>query len=319
MTDLIFIADFVIAIGAIVAAILLLQQILKIHDIDWVKSYQYYLILVAVYGIFTIIGSVFTQNILTMMEVDAVKVQTIALLFPLLGIPIIYTAWYLFIKACREITLSQPKMVFTFIYFGILTLLFLFYGFQINNQAKESAFHVQQLIEPFKLAIIGVRVITLLFAVIPLFSNLKKLDPRFKKQFVVGSISIYLSIQAFILILFYFAYSNPIILFIFLFLYFGGEFIPVLLTYVYIKENNILFVEQNAKSDSWLTFLEKYQISSRESEIIEHICMGKSNREISDALFITLQTVKDHIYNIFIKTGIKNRVQLSNLANNYRD
>ena len=120
MTDLIFIADFIIAIGAIVAAILLLQQILKIHDIAWVKSYQYYLILVAVYGIFTILGSVFTQNILTMMEVDPVKVQTISLLFPLLGIPIIYTAWYLFIKVCREISQSQPGIVFTFVYFGIL-------------------------------------------------------------------------------------------------------------------------------------------------------------------------------------------------------
>ena len=42
--------------------------------------------------------------------------------------------------------------------------------------------------------------------------------------------------------------------------------------------------------------------------------MGKSNKEISDKLFISLQTVKDHVHNIFVKAGIKNRVQLSNLV-----
>lgn len=58
---------------------------------------------------------------------------------------------------------------------------------------------------------------------------------------------------------------------------------------------------------------EKYKISKREQEIIRLICQGKSNREIEDELFISLQTVKDHVYNIFQKTGVKNRVQLSNL------
>jgi DNA-binding CsgD family transcriptional regulator len=38
-----------------------------------------------------------------------------------------------------------------------------------------------------------------------------------------------------------------------------------------------------------------------------------TNQEISDSLFISVQTVKDHIYRIFLKTGVKNRVQLTNL------
>ena len=57
----------------------------------------------------------------------------------------------------------------------------------------------------------------------------------------------------------------------------------------------------------------KYQISKREKEIIELICKGMTNQQISDSLFISLQTVKDHVHRIFIKTGVKNRVQLSNL------
>ena len=59
--------------------------------------------------------------------------------------------------------------------------------------------------------------------------------------------------------------------------------------------------------------MEKFKISKREQEIIRLICLGKSNKEIEDELYISIQTVKDHIYNIYRKTGVKNRVQLTNL------
>jgi DNA-binding CsgD family transcriptional regulator len=59
--------------------------------------------------------------------------------------------------------------------------------------------------------------------------------------------------------------------------------------------------------------VERFAITSREEEIIELICQGKTNQEIADDLFISLQTVKDHNYNIFQKTGVRNRVQLVKL------
>lgn len=58
---------------------------------------------------------------------------------------------------------------------------------------------------------------------------------------------------------------------------------------------------------------ERYGITSREREIIELIREGKTNREIADLLFISVATVKDHNYNIFKKTGVRNRVELVNL------
>lgn len=59
--------------------------------------------------------------------------------------------------------------------------------------------------------------------------------------------------------------------------------------------------------------LTKFGITKRELEIVQLICEGKSNRQIKDELFISLQSVKDHIYRIYQKTGVKNRVQLANL------
>jgi two-component system response regulator DegU len=44
------------------------------------------------------------------------------------------------------------------------------------------------------------------------------------------------------------------------------------------------------------------------------ILQGKSNREIEELLFISGQTVKNHIYNIFRKLGVKSRGQLVGLV-----
>jgi DNA-binding CsgD family transcriptional regulator len=57
----------------------------------------------------------------------------------------------------------------------------------------------------------------------------------------------------------------------------------------------------------------KYQISNREQEIIHLILKGKSNKEIEDTLFISLPTVKFHIYSIYKKMKVKNRLELIRL------
>jgi LuxR family transcriptional regulator of csgAB operon len=40
---------------------------------------------------------------------------------------------------------------------------------------------------------------------------------------------------------------------------------------------------------------------------------GKTNLDIKKALFISANTVRNHIYNIYRKLGVRNRVQIINL------
>jgi DNA-binding CsgD family transcriptional regulator/tetratricopeptide (TPR) repeat protein len=54
----------------------------------------------------------------------------------------------------------------------------------------------------------------------------------------------------------------------------------------------------------------KYGITGREGEIVRLLIEGKGNKQISEALFISDHTVKNHIHHIYRKLGIKNRVQL---------
>jgi DNA-binding CsgD family transcriptional regulator len=65
--------------------------------------------------------------------------------------------------------------------------------------------------------------------------------------------------------------------------------------------------------DHFLLVIERYGISKREKQVLQLICLGKTNKQIAKALLISLPTVKDHISNIFRKTGVTNRVQLAAL------
>src|SRR5271157_1296044 len=50
-------------------------------------------------------------------------------------------------------------------------------------------------------------------------------------------------------------------------------------------------------------------LSPREMEIMELISKSMTNEEIADKLFISSKTVKTHLRNIFMKAGIRNRVE----------
>lgn len=50
-------------------------------------------------------------------------------------------------------------------------------------------------------------------------------------------------------------------------------------------------------------------ISKREMEVLELMAKGLSNQEIADAMFVSLNTVKTHAGNLFMKLEVKRRTQ----------
>ncbi len=57
-------------------------------------------------------------------------------------------------------------------------------------------------------------------------------------------------------------------------------------------------------------FYKIFNISERETEIIDALVVGKTNKEIAAELYISINTVKTHIKNIYRKLDVKNRIQL---------
>jgi two-component system nitrate/nitrite response regulator NarL len=59
------------------------------------------------------------------------------------------------------------------------------------------------------------------------------------------------------------------------------------------------------------TTRERAQLSQREREIIILIAQGYKNKEIAEKMFITEQTVKNHLHNVFDKLGVSDRLELA--------
>ncbi|WP_422861712.1 response regulator transcription factor [Flagellimonas sp. W118] len=55
--------------------------------------------------------------------------------------------------------------------------------------------------------------------------------------------------------------------------------------------------------------INKLGISNREYEVLLHISVGMSNKEIADKLFISESTIKTHVSNLLVKLDAKRRTQ----------
>src|SRR5215469_13503559 len=63
---------------------------------------------------------------------------------------------------------------------------------------------------------------------------------------------------------------------------------------------------------------EKPLLSDREKEIVQLVAQGFRNKEIGEKLFISEQTVKNHLHNIFDKLGVSDRLELALYAIHHR-
>jgi DNA-binding CsgD family transcriptional regulator len=59
-----------------------------------------------------------------------------------------------------------------------------------------------------------------------------------------------------------------------------------------------------------LGFIFDASLTVREQEILGYVCQAKTDKEISQATFISYGTVKFHIRNLLRKTGTRSRVEL---------
>ncbi|MFY0651309.1 MAG: response regulator transcription factor [Cyclobacteriaceae bacterium] len=101
-----------------------------------------------------------------------------------------------------------------------------------------------------------------------------------------------------------------------------NQFKPLIYNFLFFLVNTALVIvfvykakvpldpEAMMLSISLEKFVAKHEITAREIEIIKEMVKGKTNQQIADTLFISLQTVKDHTSRIYLKSHLKNRAQL---------
>ncbi len=87
-------------------------------------------------------------------------------------------------------------------------------------------------------------------------------------------------------------------------------------TYIIRNYFNEFQLPQNIIKQLDENLLSEFMISPREKEIFLLIIDGYGNKKIADKLFISISTVKKHIYSIFKKTNVSSRYELLRILKN---
>jgi len=307
MVQLAIIIVIIISLVAGFYAIVLLSGMRKKYQIEFLNGFFYYQILLFLFGLYGILGNLAVQQILLKVDPKESNLGAIALFFPFFGVPFIVAAWYLLIKMASELLNKKVHQLVAIVYFIMATTAFLVYG-RYMQKMPNLDYHsfTKKLI--FVFCIIDFSV-AIYFFIITLIHSLKEKIATQKVYvvrfgFIVALLAILRSVSM------YFADYHFIIGLYFLLLFFAGNLSIVLLTKVNLTSKS---TEYKTITTEQADIYIKYGISNREKDIIREICKGKTNQQIADDLFISLQTVKDHTYNIFRKVDVKNRVQLSKI------
>lgn len=67
------------------------------------------------------------------------------------------------------------------------------------------------------------------------------------------------------------------------------------------------------------TAAQQHRLTVRETDVLRLVCQGKNNPEIAEALYISVNTVKKHMKNIFEKMGVSTRMELIYIVNRNND
>jgi LuxR family transcriptional regulator, positive regulator of biofilm formation len=78
---------------------------------------------------------------------------------------------------------------------------------------------------------------------------------------------------------------------------------------VWIPRNVLLNYVYNTIEEKRIEIQQRTTLTQREMEILSLVSMGATNDEIANKMYISTNTVKTHLYNIFRKIEVPNRLQ----------
>jgi len=320
MDSLIF--SFVLAISLFLgaAAISLSIGLQRRYRLAYLSSYLYFQIFITVFGLYGLSARVIARKILIERGTSYQTVETIGHFFFFLGLPFFILAWYMFLRLSREIAGKSLSRRITVGYFLTLAGVFIAYGTALL-MANVSAFSDRQ----YAIFSSGQVYASVVIEAFMLVSGLSFLlpgavaeDHKIRRARRIFGLTWLVGYGA-SLVLWPYSGQSDVFSALHIFVFSLANLLPLLFWRTHLGKSYPAPSLQQASPAVMEQFLARYKITKREEEVIRELCSGKSNREISESLYISLQTVKDHVYRIYQKTDVRNRVQLINLIQGYKD
>ncbi|WP_205461801.1 helix-turn-helix transcriptional regulator [Mangrovibacterium lignilyticum] len=303
MQFIIFITLLFLSFGLSALGIITSYRLKSNPLIAFASTLFYWSTFMTAFGFYGIWGMIFFQYLARAPELSTPFIQNLISVIPALGSPLLLVSWFLMIRFAFEFSKLQFPRLLTFIYFGLALPLLIIFLYLIKINLPTDDFDMNQL---YKIVLIIHFTCYLGVSAVLIYGRSKQkniISPSLLIMSIIAPATMFIA-------LYFFRHSHWIIEHLFILCYFiSPALVPAI---IYFKIGD--FEVRKESGNSFSQFCERYEISKREAEIVEQICKGKTNQEIADSLFISLQTVKDHASRIYLKTSVSNRVQLTNLV-----
>jgi DNA-binding CsgD family transcriptional regulator len=295
---------FILSVAFAAGGVVLSSRLRNRYRHDIFSTLLYFQVFIYTFGFYGIWGQVVIKAYLST-YISAELLSRFSDIAMLLGLPFLVFAWLMLMQFSSGIS-GRKNNNWQVFWFLLLNFSIIFIvGYII---AKTSAVKPVSLIKYY---FIFMNFLFSLLASLLMIFPLKgrSIIHDYDRKIIAPAIFLVMVSQC-VPLLFY--TSQPYIAIIFVFTFFAGNtFLPIYLNYGTLLS---AFTVEPIKDLSFEEFCKKYEVSPRETDIVREICNGLSNKEISDKLFISLQTVKDHTHRIYTKTNVRSRVQLINLV-----
>ena len=308
---LLYILSFFAGLGSVYVAF----KLQKKYPIKYLSYYLYFLISFYLLGFLNLIARQLTLDSVGTQAPEII--ERLVYLMAFLSIPFFVLSIYLFVLFVQELLGRRLSSLFAIGYIILWSIFFMVLVFSMKNYFDTNNDQYVRVFFPY-LNLLGIvsfliiplylffsvrrlqqspmngviRNLALLYTVIFVICTFLSSDPGLK---ILGKYGVYIAI------LFYFAENWP----------------PLLYLKSSLKKYYVEPPAQPVFDLDLSSFYREFQISAREREIITQILRGNSNIEIEKELFISLHTVKNHIYNIYQKLGVKSRLHLTNFIREY--
>ena len=314
MTSLVFIIIFIFCLAIAGGCLLISYQFISSYNTDFHKTYFYYLVSFYAFALYAIWGHILIRTLMAGIGTRPEILEAVANFSSAMGIPFLFISWVMLINLSYAIFEKTVGRVWIIYHTGLFVLLMvgIWLGYNVISDNR--------LINGISVRYVQIAYLSI-FGIINnlVFLTFIKRNSRKKAIRGINNITIFamLVVGAFLLqaCASIFAFHGEWQLGIVILLFFASNLLPT----IYLKiHSDAIFLPvkaENSTEEMFEQLAKKYQITKRENQIVTQICLGKTNQQIADELFISLQTVKDHTHRIYSKIGINSRMQLVQLFN----
>jgi DNA-binding CsgD family transcriptional regulator len=291
---------FILSVALAAGGVVLTSGLRNRYHLEIFSTLLYFQVFIFTFGFYGIWGQIVIKVFLSS-YISAELLARFSDIAMLLGLPFLVFAWMMLIQFSLGISGRKNSNWFVLMFLLVNFTIIVVVGYFI---AKNSELKPVSLIKYY--FILMHFFYSLLSSLLIIFPGKGRLIVHEYDSRRIGPGIFLVMITQCLPLMFY--NSQPSIAAIFTMAFFAGNtFLPIYLNYGTLFT---LFTSVPERDFSFEEFCKKFEVSPRETDIVREICNGLSNKEISEKLFISLQTVKDHTHRIYTKTNVKSRVQL---------